>query len=391
MFGGLSPVGVSVAEIKHYNLRDNKLMRPSSSCIEELTLFFMPLNLENKIHLISTKQNKRFSLRLFSSSQVLSQDEDKILASIARKNFAFLKHKKWLHYYETHEEAMIIKDPPQTYYLAFIEDNGLARKQLAHFKIAPGGYVTNSIAKNHAQNCEHLIDLQTAEEVLSILFGSPQGFIQMESIEGAGKEFHYPLIRNDSSIAEIIQFCGELPFALPLLLSAHMIATFPNQAIGSLGLNRYPYLKKIFRTAAFYGTSAINISSSLAEAVSIEPLHIGPLLDDFNSKSAPPYRVSFWPPYATCYPWGAIMFTKMIEAMKRELSIDFANEIEIQGPDGKPIFEKGYHEQFCADQLNLAIKSENTLSESAEDNNSHFLIASPYRSVINNQLTLQAQ
>jgi hypothetical protein len=333
-----------------------------------------------------TRQNKQFSLRLFSSSQVLSQEEDKILANIARKNFAFLKHKKWLHYYETHEGAMIIKDPPSTYYLAFIKDNGLTRKPLAHFKIAPGGYVTNSIAKNHAQNCEHLIDIHSAEEVLSILFGSPQGFIQMESIEVAGKEFHYPLIRNDYNIAEIIQFCGELPFLLPLLLSAYMIAAFPNQAIRSLGLSSFPYLEKVFRTAAFYGTSAISISSSLAEAISIEPLHLGPLLDDFNSKAAPPYRVSFWPPYATCYPWGAIMFKQMTQAMQRKLDIDFANQIEIQGPHGKPIFERGYHEQFCADQLSLANKLETTLNESVEDNNRHLLIASPYRSTIHNQL-----
>lgn len=325
-------------------------------------------------------------MRLFSSSQVLSQEEDKILANIARKNFAFLKHKKWLHYYETHEGAMIIKDPPSTYYLAFIKDNGLTRKPLAHFKIAPGGYVTNSIAKNHAQNCEHLIDIHSAEEVLSILFGSPQGFIQMESIEVAGKEFHYPLIRNDYNIAEIIQFCGELPFSLPLLLSAYMIAAFPNQAIRSLGLSSFPYLEKVFRTAAFYGTSTISISSSLAEAISIEPLHLGPLLDDFNSKAAPPYRVSFWPPYATCYPWGAIMFKQMTQATQRKLDIDFANQIEIQGPHGKPIFERGYYEQFCADQLSLANKHETTLNESVEDNNRHLLIASPYRSSIHNQL-----
>ena len=355
--------------------------------MEESKLFFTPLNSEGKIHLTSTRQNKRFSLRLFSSSQVLSQEEDKILATIARKNLDFLKHKKWLHYHETHEGTMIIKDPPSTYYLAFIEGNGLTRKPLAHFKIAPGGYVTNSIAKNHAQNCEHLIDIHSAEEALSILFGSPQGFIQMESIEVAEKEFRYPLIRNDYNIAEIIQFCGELPFVLPLLLSAYMIAAFPNQAIRSLGLSSFPYLEEVFRTEAFYGTSAINISSYLAEAISIEPLHLGPLLDDINSKVAPPYRVSFWPPYATCYPWGAIMFKQMIQAMQRKLQVDFANDIEIQGPHGKPIFERGYHEQFCADQLSLANKLETTLNESVEDNSCHLLIASPYRSIMRNQLS----
>lgn len=334
----------------------------------------------------STSQNKRFFLRLFTSSQALSQEEDKILSKIARQNFAFLKLKKWLHYYEAHEGAMIIKDPPQTYYLAFIEDNGLSRNPLAHFKIAPGGYVTNGIAKNHAQNCEHLIDLQSAEEALSILFGSPQGFIQMESVKLTGNEFHYPLIRNHPNIAEIIQFCGKLPFLLPLLLSAYMIASFPKQSIRSLDLSSYPYLEDVLRTSAFFGTSAINISSFLAKAISIEPLHLGPVLDDFNSKAAPPYRVSFWPPYATCYPWGAIMFTQMIQAMKRELRIDYANEIEIQGPNGEPIFERGYHEQFCAEQLTLAIKSENTLSESVGINSSHLLITSPYRSLMQNQL-----
>lgn len=289
-------------------------------------------------------QNKRFSLRLFSSSQVLSQEEDKILANIARKNFAFLKHKKWLHYYETHEGAMIIKDPPSTYYLAFIKDNGLTRKPLAHCKIAPGGYVTNSIAKNHAQNCEHLIDIHSAEEVLSILFGSPQGFIQMESILVAGQKFLYPIIRDESNIAELIQFCGALPYALPLLLAAYMIGTFPNQMVELLGLSSYPFLEDIFRKEAFYGTSTTNVSSFIAEAVNIEPIHLGPLLDDFNHKTALPYRVTFCPPYATCYPWGAIMFKQMIQAMQRKLDIDFANQIEIQGPHGKPIFERGYHE-----------------------------------------------
>ena len=391
LFGGLSVVGVSIAEIKHYNLPDSKQMRPSWSCMEESKLFFMPLNTVCKIPMTSTRQNKRFSLRLFSSSQALSQGEDKILASIARKNFVFLKHKNWLHNYETYEEAMIIKDPPQTYYLAFIEDNGLTRKPRAHFKIAPGGYVTNSIAKNHATNCEHLIDIESAEEALSILFCSPQRFIQMESILVAGQEFHYPVIRDDSNIAELIQFCGALPYALPLLLAAYMIGTFPNQMVELLGLSSYPFLEDIFRKEAFYGTSTTNVSSFIAEAVNIEPIHFGPLLDDFNHKTALPYRVTFWPPFATCYPWGAIMFTQMIEAMKRELRIDFANEIEIQGPHGETIFERGYHEQFCSDQLTLAIKSKNTLSESPQYNNRHLLFASPYRSIIHNQLSCKSQ
>ncbi len=44
LFGGLSPVGVPVAELKHYNLRDNRLIRPSWSCMEESKLLFTPLS-----------------------------------------------------------------------------------------------------------------------------------------------------------------------------------------------------------------------------------------------------------------------------------------------------------------------------------------------------------
>jgi hypothetical protein len=80
------------------------------------------------------------------------------------------------------------------------------------------------------------------------------------------------------------------------------------------------------------------------------------------------------------------MFKQMTQATQRKLDIDFANQIEIQGPHGKPIFERGYYEQFCADQLSLANKHETTLNESVEDNNRHLLIASPYRSTIHNQL-----
>lgn len=333
----------------------------------------------------STKLSKSFSVRLFSSSQVFSKEEDKILADIARRNYAFLKYKKWIHYYEIHKEAMILKDPPQTYYMALIEDNGFRRKALAHCKIAPGGYVTNSIAKNHARNCQHLIDMHSAEDALSILLGSPQGYIQMESIKDSGKEFNYPVIRSDSNIAEIIQFCGEPPFVLPFLLSLYMIADFPWQAIASLGLDGYPYLEDIFRNVAFYGTSVLSISSRLAEVVSVEPLHLGPLLEDFNSKIDPPYRVSFWPPYASCYPWGAIMFMQMSEAMKRELGVDFSNEIQIVGPRGLPIFERGYHEQFCAARLRLAMRYINTLRGLGEEDGRHRFVSTPYRSIMHNQ------
>jgi hypothetical protein len=353
--------------------------------MEESTSLFMPINTEDKIHFSSPKQSKRFSLRLFSSSQVLSPAEDKILTSIARRNFAFLKARKWLHHYEIHEEVMILKDPPQTYYFAFIEQAGSGRKPLAHFKIAPEGYVTNSIAKNHASNRESLIDISSAEEALFFLLGSPQRYIQMESIVVDEKEFRYPVIRNDSDLAEIIQFCGELLFALPLLLGAYMIGAFPNQLVGSLGLSGYPYLEKIFRKVAFYGTSTLNVSSFIAEAVNTELIHLGPFMNDLNSNTALPYRVSLWPPYATCYPWGAIMFAHMIETAKRRLDIDFSNEVEILGPHGEPIFEKGYHQQFCADQLSLALNYEKALGESSEPDNAQLLIATPYRGNVYSQ------
>jgi hypothetical protein len=335
--------------------------------------------------LAAQKQSKRFSLRLFSSSQVLSQKEDKILTSIARRNFAFLKARKWLHHYEIHEQIMIAKDPPQTYYFALIEDTGSWRKPLAHFKIAPGGYVTNSIAKHHALNCESLIDISSAKEALSFLFGSPQRYIQMESIEGRGREFRYPVIRNDLNIAEIIQFCGELPLVLPLLLGAYMIGALPSQLVGSLGLSSHPYLKSIFCKAAFYGTSTVNVSSFIAEAVNIEPIHLGPLLNDLNSQAALPYRVSFWPLYSTCYPWGAIMFAHMIEAVKRRLNIDFANEVEILDPHGEPIFGRGYHQRFCADQLSLALIHENALGKPSQDDSTQLPIATSYRSNVYDQ------
>jgi hypothetical protein len=345
----------------------------------------MPINSEDKIHFSSPKQSKRFSLRLFSSAQVFCPEEDQILTSIARRNFAFLKARKWLHHYEIYEEALILKDPPQTYYMAFIEQTESWSKPLAHFKIAPGGYVTNSIAKNHASIRESLIDISSAEEALSFLLGSPQRYIQMESIEGGENEFRYPVIRNDSDLAEIIQFCGDLLYVLPLLLGAYMIGAFPNQLIGSLGLNSYPYLEKIFRKVAFYGTSTVNVSSFIAEAVNSEPIHLGPFLNDLNSKTALPYRVSFWPPYATCYPWGAVMFANMIEATKRKLNIDFANEVEILGPYGEPILEREYHQQFCADQLSLSLIYENALGESSETDNAQLLIATPYRSNVYSQ------
>jgi hypothetical protein len=79
------------------------------------------------------------------------------------------------------------------------------------------------------------------------------------------------------------------------------------------------------------------------------------------------------------------MFANMIEAAKRNLNIDFANEVEILGPYGEPIFEREYHQQFCADQLSLSLIYENALGESLETNNAQSLIATAYRSNVFSQ------
>jgi hypothetical protein len=79
------------------------------------------------------------------------------------------------------------------------------------------------------------------------------------------------------------------------------------------------------------------------------------------------------------------MFAHMIETAKRRLDIDFSNEVEILGPHGEPIFEKGYHQQFCADQLSLALNYEKALGESSEPDNAQLLIATPYRGNVYSQ------
>jgi hypothetical protein len=173
-------------------------------------------------------------------------------------------------------------------------------------------------------------------------------------------------------------------------LATYMISNYPKDKIENINLfDGDLYLEEIFRKKAFYGTSVAALTSLIAEAVGFEPIHLGPIVNDLNKKDAPPYRASFWPPYDLPadgpYHWGPMMFIQMLEYVKKNLGIDFA-QVELLGPNGKPIFPSGYQENFYTQQLEAVealekyIYCKSTASEIfANEINPSF--KSPYRSV----------
>jgi hypothetical protein len=183
------------------------------------------------------------------------------------------------------------------------------------------------------------------------------------------------LVHYNLYTGEIIQFCGNLPHTLPILLALFMIAAYPKDKIDSLGLSD-PNLELVFQKQGFYGTAIPDIISWVADAIGVEPFHLGPFVPDANHTGAPPYRASFWPPYSTLNPWGSIMFAQMVQSMKNQLSIDFSTQVEILGPNGEPLFEDGYHEEFCYTQL---CKAQQAIPCELNCDDSVPFIVSPYR------------
>ena len=324
-----------------------------------------------------SSQRKPLSLWLFSASSQASENLDPLKTQIVRRNLAFLRAKQWLVHYSHNSHGVI--DPDGTFYLALIANDPLQRKHLAHCKISDG-HVTNGIARSHAQQNEYFIARAVAESGFSELFPSSTFCIGKEIIQNEHGIIEYPVIPKNLHTGEIIQFCGNLPHTLPILLTLFMIAAYPKDKIDSLGLSD-PNLELVFQKQGFYGTAIPDIISWVADAIGVEPLHLGPFVPDVNHTGAPPYRASFWPPYSTLNPWGSIMFAQMVKSMENQLSIDFSTQVEILGPNGEPLFPYGYHEEFCYTQL---YQAQETLSCQTTWSDTFNPIVSPYRSSLEN-------
>lgn len=321
---------------------------------------------------LQPSQRKPLSLWLFSASSQASKNLDPLKTQIVRRNLAFLRAKQWLVHYNHNSNGVI--DPDGTFYLALIANDSLQRKHLAHCKISDG-HVTNGIARNHAQQKEYFIARAVAEIGFSELFPSSRFCIDTEIIKNKDDIIEYPVIPKNLYTGEIIQFCGNLPHTLPILLALFMIAAYPKDKIDSLGLSD-PNLELVFQKQGFYGTAIPDIISWVTDAIGVEPFHLGPFVPDANHTGAPPYRASFWPPYSTLNPWGSIMFAQMVQSMKNQLSIDFSTQVEILGPNGEPLFEDGYHEEFCYTQL---CKAQQAIPCELNCDDSVPFIVSPYR------------
>ena len=320
-----------------------------------------------------SSQRKPLSLWLFSASSQVSENLDPLKTQIVRRNLAFLRAKQWLVHYSHNSHGVI--DPDGTFYLALIANDPLQRKHLAHCKISDG-HVTNGIARNHAQQKEYFIARAVAESGFSELFPSSTSCIGKETIQNEHGIIEYPVIPENLYTGEIIQFCGDLPHTLPILLALFMIAAYPKDKIESLGLSD-PNLELVFQKQGFYGTAIPDIISWVADAIGVEPLHLGPFVADANHTGAPPYRASFWPPYSTLNPWGSIMFAQMVKSMENQLNIDFSTQVEILGPNGEPLFPENYHERFCSTQLCKAQQTTIPCEPNWDDTSPS--IVSPYR------------
>ena len=225
-----------------------------------------------------------YSLVLYSSAHTSywSQESFRDLQrKISEKNYLFLEKVGWRRHYQPYEGMNVIQDQQETFYLALIKKQGSKTEHVAHFKIAPKGEVSRAIAKNHFQTAaEQLITLEAARSGFAIF--SPNNREDNKDYQDyLLKEEGYYSISNSKDAAEIIQFCGDKKYVLPLLLGIYMIGTYPKESIQNLRIplfrkNRNPTTEEIeegeqaknnflniFKQRIFYGTSGASSAPPL--------------------------------------------------------------------------------------------------------------------------------
>jgi hypothetical protein len=223
------------------------------------------------------------SLVLYSSAHTsywpkLSRD---LQIAISEKNYLFLQKVGWISHYKSYKGMNVIQDQPETFYLALIKKQGGKTEHVAHFKIAPKGEVTEAIAENHFKAAaEQLITFEAARSGFAIF--SPNNREDNKDYQNyLLKKKGYYSINNSKDAAEIIQFCGDKKYVLPLLLGIYMIGTYPKESIQNLRIpvfrkNRTPSREEmeegeqakdnflnIFKQRIFYGTSGASSAPHL--------------------------------------------------------------------------------------------------------------------------------
>jgi hypothetical protein len=226
-----------------------------------------------------------YSLMLFSSALIpyWSKPVRELQTEIGEKNYLFLEKVGWIGHYKKngkiYEGQKIIKDEPETFYLALIKKSGSKTEHVAHFKIAPQGDVTGAIGQNHfRETAEQLIAFEAARSGFGIF--SPKNRESFSDNYLIKKE-SYCNINPSEEAAEIIQFCGDKKYVLLLLLGAYMIGTYPKEDIEKLTIpsfrqSRTPtsddtqeselaknHFLNIFKQRIFYGTSGASSAPSL--------------------------------------------------------------------------------------------------------------------------------
>jgi hypothetical protein len=227
-----------------------------------------------------------YSLVVYSSAHISywSRHVRDLQTDIGEKNYLFLEKVGWIGHYKKngkiYEGQKIIKDEPETFYLALIKKSGSkAAEHLAHFKIAPQGDVTGAIGQNHFEKtAEQLIAFEAARSGFGIFSKRNTNTFSDRYLKEKGG---YYTINPSEDAAEIIQFCGDKKYVLPLLLGAYMMGTYPKEDINKLTIpsfkkNRNPTFEEeeegrrakdnflnIFNQKIFYGTSGASSVPSL--------------------------------------------------------------------------------------------------------------------------------
>jgi hypothetical protein len=224
-----------------------------------------------------------YSLMLFSSAHISywSKPVRELQRAISEKNYLFLQKADWLHHYKDTNRIYpgqnIIIDDPETFYLALIKKENGKREHVAHFKIAPQGEVTRGIGQNHFQKtAEQLIGQEAARSGFGIFSSRNTNTFSDRYLEE--KEGGYYTINPSEDAAEIIQFCGEKKYVLPLLLGAYMIGLYedieklilpsfikkdPTEQDRADGEQAKNHFLNIFRQRIFYGTSGASSAPPL--------------------------------------------------------------------------------------------------------------------------------